>query len=47
MVIHIEQRDTDKYYKVEVKPYIYRDYLSYITAVLKGEVNIGQRSFFS
>lgn len=36
----IEQRDTDKYYKVEVKPYIYRDYLSYITAVLKGEVSM-------
>jgi len=36
---NIEQRDTDKYYKVEVKPYIYRDYLSYISAVLKGDVN--------
>ena len=36
----IEQRDTDKYYKIEVKPYVYRDYLAYVTAVIKGQVNI-------
>ena len=35
----LEQRDTDKYYKIEVKPYIYRDYLSYITAVIKADAN--------
>ena len=35
----LEQRDTNIYYKVPVKPLIYRDNLSYLAAALKGEIN--------
>jgi hypothetical protein len=34
----LEQRDTNTYYKVAVKPLIYPDNLSYLSAALKGEV---------
>src|SRR6478672_542327 len=35
----LEKRDSDAYYKVEVKPPVYKDNLSYLAAVLKGEVH--------
>lgn len=36
----LERRDTSLYYTVDVKPYIYKDNLSYLAAVLKGEANV-------
>jgi len=35
----LEERDSTAYYKVEVKPPVYKDNLSYLVAVLKGEVH--------
>ena len=35
----LEKRDSDAYYKVEVKPPAYKDNLSYLAAVLRGEVH--------
>jgi predicted dehydrogenase len=35
----LEKRDSSTYYKVEVKPAAYKDNLSYLAAVLKGEVH--------
>jgi len=34
----IDARDTGSYYKVPVKPYIYKDNLPYLAAVLRGEI---------
>jgi predicted dehydrogenase len=36
----LEKRDSTNYYKVDVKPYMYKDNLAYLAAVLKGEVHI-------
>jgi predicted dehydrogenase len=35
----LEERDSNNYYKVELKPVVYKDNLSYLAAVLRGEVN--------
>jgi len=35
----LEKRDTASYYRVDVKPPVYKDNLSYLAAVLRGEVN--------
>ena len=35
----LEERDTNTYYRIEVKPPMYKDNLSYLTAVLKGEIH--------
>lgn len=35
----LQQRDTATYYQAEVKPYIYKDNLQYLAAVLKGEIH--------
>lgn len=36
----LEQRDSTAYFKVDVKPYIYKDNLAYLAAALKGEVHM-------
>ena len=36
----IEERDSTNYYKVDVKPAHYKDNLSYLAALLKGEVHL-------
>jgi predicted dehydrogenase len=35
----LEQRDTGTYYRVAVKPALYKDNLTYLAAVLRGEIN--------
>lgn len=35
----LEAKDTGSYYKVSVQPVVYKDNLSYLAAVLKGELN--------
>ncbi|MEP6684325.1 MAG: Gfo/Idh/MocA family oxidoreductase [Parafilimonas sp.] len=35
----LEERDSTSYYKVNVKPYLYKDNLAYLAAALKGEVH--------
>lgn len=36
----LEERDSTDYYKVDVKPYVYKDNLAYLAAALKGEAHI-------
>jgi predicted dehydrogenase len=36
----VEERDSTIYFKVDVKPYMYKDNLAYLAAALKGEVHI-------
>jgi len=35
----LEERDSTSYYKVDVKPYKYKDNLAYLAAALKGEIH--------
>ncbi len=35
----LEERDSTAYFKVDVKPYIYKDNLAYLAAALKGEIH--------
>jgi hypothetical protein len=42
----IERRDTTAYYKIGVKPALYKDNLSYLASVLKGENASAKRSVF-